>query len=59
LFQIVVEKNARPVVINHDHENRMLERILTDAAGAGGTSGTALKASASHPAPASRIAACR
>jgi hypothetical protein len=38
-----------------DHENRMPERSLTDAAGAGGTSGTARKrlslaSGAGHPA---------
>jgi hypothetical protein len=31
---IVVEKDAQSVVIYHDHENRIPERILTDAAAA-------------------------
>jgi hypothetical protein len=52
---IVVEKDAHLVVIHHDHENRTLERILTGAPGAGGTSDTARNCSASlwgggHPA---------
>jgi ribosomal protein L13 len=29
---IVVEKDAQAVVFYHDHENRILERILTEAA---------------------------
>jgi hypothetical protein len=40
-----------------DHENRMLERILADAVGAGGTSGAARNASASHSVSATRVAA--
>jgi hypothetical protein len=54
---IVVEKDAYPVVIYHDHENRVPERTFNGAAGVGGTGGTAPNVSASHHAPATQHAA--
>jgi hypothetical protein len=38
---IVVEKDARVVVIHHDHGNRISERIFIEAVGAGGAGGAA------------------